>query len=161
MSCSSNNPLVRRPGRFRRMAARSFVRIVHDEADVTVWPRCWSSVTLLSARMMSSTCCNVSGVAISTGRPARLRYLSALPRTSAPNYGLPEVTGNVHHTWATFLCGYPLLPSFCPQKTHNATLLYRGTCTQGRRHFVTAATSVQSCAYRSLCVTIKLDSAAI
>jgi hypothetical protein len=32
---------------------------------------------------------------------------------------------------------------------------------QGRRHLVTAATSVQSCAYRSLCVTIKLDSAAI
>src|SRR5215475_12207813 len=30
----------------------------------------------------------------------------------------------------------------------------------GGRHLVTAATSVQSCAYRSLCVTIKLDSAA-
>jgi hypothetical protein len=54
--------------------------------------------------------------------------------------------------WAAFLCGYPL---------HNATLFYRGTCIQGRRHFVTAATSVQSCTYRSLCVTIKLDSAAI
>src|SRR5215475_1945060 len=50
---------------------------------------------------------------------------------------------------------------FCPQKTHNATLFYRGTCIQGRRHLVTAATSVQSCAYRSLCVTIKLDSSAI
>jgi hypothetical protein len=49
---------------------------------------------------------------------------------------------------------------FCPQKTHNATLFYRGTCIQGRRHLVTAATSVQSCAYQS-CVTIKLDSAAI
>jgi hypothetical protein len=36
-----------------------------------------------------------------------------------------------------------------------------GTCIQGRRHLVTAATSVQSCAYRSLCVTIKLASAAI
>jgi len=50
---------------------------------------------------------------------------------------------------------------FCPQKTHKATLFYRGTCTLGRRHLVTAATSVQACAYRSLCVTIKLDSAAI
>jgi hypothetical protein len=40
-------------------------------------------------------------------------------------------------------------------------LFYRGTCIQGRRHLVTAATSVQLCAYRSLCVTIKLDSAAI
>jgi len=40
-------------------------------------------------------------------------------------------------------------------------LFYRGTCIQGRRHLVTAATSVQSCAYRSLCVKIKLDSAAI
>jgi hypothetical protein len=50
---------------------------------------------------------------------------------------------------------------FCPQKTHKATLFYRGTCIQGRRHLVTAATSVQSCAYRKLCFTIKLDSAAI
>jgi hypothetical protein len=50
--------------------------------------------------------------------------------------------------WAAFLCAYPLLhPYFCPQKTHNATLFYRGTCIQGRRHLVTAATSVQSCAY--------------
>jgi hypothetical protein len=30
----------------------------------------------------------------------------------------------------------------CPQKTHNATLFYRGTCIQGRRHLVTAAASV-------------------
>src|SRR5215475_8289088 len=50
---------------------------------------------------------------------------------------------------------------FGHKKTHNATLFYRGTCVQGRRHLVTAATSVQSHAYRSLCVTIKLDSAAI
>jgi hypothetical protein len=50
---------------------------------------------------------------------------------------------------------------FCPQKTHNATLFYRGTFIQGCRHLVTAITSVQSCASRSLCVTIKLDSAAI
>src|SRR5215475_10860495 len=65
-------------------------------------------------------------------------------------------------TWAAFLCGYPLLhPYFLPTKKHNATLFYRGTCIQGCRHLVTAATSVQSCAYRSLCVTIKLDSAAI
>jgi len=40
----------------------------------------------------------------------RLRYLSALPRISAPNYGLLDVTGNVHRTWAAFLYGYPLLP---------------------------------------------------
>src|SRR5215475_9508398 len=65
--------------------------------------------------------------------------------------------------WAEFLCGYPLLhPYFLStKKTHNATLFYRGTCIKGRRHLVTAATSVQSCTYRSLCVTIKLDSAAI
>jgi hypothetical protein len=31
---------------------------------------------------------------------------------------------------------------FCPQNTHNATLFYRGTRIQGRRHLVTAATSV-------------------
>ena len=46
----------------------------------------------------------------------RLRYLSALPRTSAPNYGLPDVTGNVHRTWTAFLCGYHLLPFFLPTK---------------------------------------------
>jgi hypothetical protein len=55
----------------------------------------------------------------------------------------------------------PCFHIFCPQKTHNATLFYRGTCFQGRRHLVTDATSVQSCAYQSLCVTIKLDGAAI
>jgi hypothetical protein len=45
--------------------------------------------------------------------------------------------------WAAFLCGYPLLnPYFMPQKTHNATLFYLGTCIQGRRHLLTAATSV-------------------
>jgi len=49
---------------------------------------------------------------------------------------------------------------FCPQKPHSATLFYRGTRIEGRRHIVTAAPSVQSCAYRSLRVTIILDSAA-
>jgi hypothetical protein len=45
--------------------------------------------------------------------------------------------------WAAFLCGYPLLhPYIFPQKTHNARLFYRGTCIHGRRHLVTAATSV-------------------
>jgi hypothetical protein len=39
--------------------------------------------------------------------------------------------------------GYPLLhPYFLPTKKHNATLFYRGTCIQGRRHLVTAATYV-------------------
>ena len=47
----------------------------------------------------------------------RLRYLSAFPRTSAPNYGLLDVTGNVHRTWAAFIYGYPLLPYFLPTKT--------------------------------------------
>jgi hypothetical protein len=50
---------------------------------------------------------------------------------------------------------------FLPTKTHKTTLFYLGTCIQGRRHLVIAATSVQSCAYRSLWVTMKLDSAAI
>jgi hypothetical protein len=31
------------------------------------------------------------------------------------------------------------------KETHNATLFYRGTCIQGRRHLVTAATSVVMC----------------
>jgi len=59
------------------------------------------------------------------------------------------VTGNVHRTWAAFICGYPLLPNLLPTKTaqHHA-----GTRVQGRRHLVTAA---------PLRVTIKLDSAAI
>ena len=46
-----------------------------------------------------------------------LRYLFALPRNSAPNYGLLNVTGNVHRTWSAFLCGYPLLPYHLPTKT--------------------------------------------
>src|SRR5215475_8006626 len=50
---------------------------------------------------------------------------------------------------------------FPPKKSHNTTKFYRGTCIQGRRHLVTAATSVQSWAYRSWCVKIKLDIAAI
>ena len=48
LSCgliSSNIPLVRWPGRFGRMAARSFVRIVQYEADVTVWSLCLNSVS--------------------------------------------------------------------------------------------------------------------
>jgi hypothetical protein len=61
------------------------------------------------------------------------------------------------HFFVDILCFH----IFCPQKSHNTTLFYRGTCIQGRRHLVTAATSVQSFAYLSLCVTIKLDSAAI
>jgi hypothetical protein len=47
--------------------------------------------------------------------------------------------------WVAFLYGYPLLPYFLLTKTQNSTLFYRGTCIQGRRHVVTAATSVQSC----------------
>src|SRR5215470_15842382 len=47
--------------------------------------------------------------------------------------------------WAAFLCGYSLLhPYIFPHKPHNATLFYRCTCIQGRRHLVTAVTSVQS-----------------
>ena len=61
------------------------------------------------------------------------------------------------HLFVDILCCH----TFCPQKPHNATLFYCGTRIQGRRHLVTAALSLQSCAYRSLHVTIKLDSAAI
>jgi hypothetical protein len=31
---------------------------------------------------------------------------------------------------------------FCPQKTHNAPLFYRGTCIQGRQYILTTVTSV-------------------
>ena len=31
--------------------------------------------------------------------------------------GLLDVTGNVHRTWAAFLCGCPLLPYLLPTKT--------------------------------------------
>jgi len=61
------------------------------------------------------------------------------------------------HFFVDILCYHIVFP----QKPHNATLFYRGTRTQGRRHLVTAALSLQSCAYRSLRVKIKLDSAAI
>ena len=61
------------------------------------------------------------------------------------------------HFFVDILCCHNL----CPQKAPSATLFYRGTCIQGRRHFVTATPSLQSCAYRSLRVTIRLDSAVI
>ena len=103
---------VRRPGRFRQMAARSFVRIVQYEADVTVWPRCWNSVSSLRRAVTFPAWRSTPADRLDV----RLRYLSALPRIYAPNYGLPDVTGNVHLTWAAFLCGYPLLPFFSPTK---------------------------------------------
>jgi hypothetical protein len=74
------------------------------------------------------------------------------------NYIHKEMLPYGQHFFVDILCYFHI---FCPQKTHNAMLFYHGTCIQGRRHLVTAATSVQSCAYRSLCVTIKPDSAAI
>ena len=61
------------------------------------------------------------------------------------------------HYFVDILCCH----NFCPQKPHSATLFYRGTRIQGRRHLVRAAPSLQSCAYRSLRVTMKLDSVAI
>jgi hypothetical protein len=62
------------------------------------------------------------------------------------------------HFFVDILC---CIHIFCPQKMYNATLFYRGACIQGRRNLVPAATSEQSFAYRLLCVTINLDSAAI
>jgi hypothetical protein len=50
-----------------------------------------------------------------------------------------EQHGIVRFLWAKNMEARDI---FCPQKTHNATLFYRGTCIQGRRHLVTAATSV-------------------
>jgi hypothetical protein len=70
---------------------------------------------------------------------------------------LPYHMGSISCMWISFASIFFARP----QKTHNATLFYRGTCIHGRRHLVTVATSVESCAHRSLCVTIKLDSAAI
>jgi hypothetical protein len=78
----------------------------------------------------------------------------------AKNMKAKDIHKEMLPIWAEFLCGYHLLPYFLATKK-DATLFYRGTCIQGHRHLLTAATSVQSCAYRSLCVTIKLDSAAI
>jgi hypothetical protein len=43
------------------------------------------------------------------------------------------------HSFVDILC---CIHTLCPQKTNNATLFYRGTCIQGRRHLVTTATSV-------------------
>ena len=55
------------------------------------------------------------------------------------------------HFFVDILCCH----IFFPQKPHNTTLFYCGTRIQGRRHLVTAAPSLQSCAYRSLRVTIQ------
>jgi len=61
------------------------------------------------------------------------------------------------HFFVDILCCH----IFCPQKPHSTTLFYRRTRIQGRRHLVTVALSLQSRAYQSLRVTVKLDSAAI
>jgi Zn-dependent protease len=68
---------------------------------------------------------------------------------------------DIHKEMLTIWAVLAALSSFIV--THNNR--YAHDCTdvaafiQGRRHLVTAATSLQSCAYRSL--SIKLDSAAI
>jgi len=49
------------------------------------------------------------------------------------------MTDNVHRTWAAFFVDILCCHIFCPQKPHNTTLFYRGTCIEGRRHLVTAA----------------------
>jgi hypothetical protein len=69
--------------------------------------------------------------------------------------------GNAHMGSISLWISFAASIFFAHKKMHNATLFYRGTCIQGRRHLLTAATSVQSSTYRSLCVTIKLDSAVI
>jgi hypothetical protein len=56
-----------------------------------------------------------------------------------------EQRGVVRFLWAKNMDAAKDIHIFCPQKTHNATLFYRGTCIQGRRHLVTAATSVVMC----------------
>ena len=65
----------------------------------------------------------------------RLRYLSALPRTSAPNYGLLDVSGNVHGTWAAFLYGYPLLPHLFAHKNRMDCLSWQVMFTVHGQHF--------------------------
>jgi hypothetical protein len=73
-----------------------------------------------------------------------------------------EQRGVVRFLWAKNMdTAKDIHKEMLPIGQHNATLFYRGTFIQGRRKLVTAATSLQSCAYRSLCVTIKVDSAAI
>jgi hypothetical protein len=53
------------------------------------------------------------------------------------NKGYPQ--RNDAHMGSIWICGYPLLPYFLPTKIYNATLFYRGTYIQERRHLVTAA----------------------
>jgi hypothetical protein len=66
------------------------------------------------------------------------RTTSSARRTVLPvKIMLAKLNGK--HFFIDILCYIHIC---CPQKTHNATLFYRGTCIQGRRHLVTAATSV-------------------
>ena len=88
-----------------------------------------SQVPLKPAPKNSCGCClNHAHTALSPvdRLDVLLRYLFALPRNSAPNYGLLDVTGNVHRTWTAFRCGYPLLPYLLPTKTaqRHAVLLW-------------------------------------
>ena len=91
--------------------------------------------------------------------PPRHRQESVPPKDVLEDFLMWQSMFKVHgqHFFVDILCCH----IFCPQKPHKTALFYRGTRIQGRRHLVTAAPCLQSCAYRSLRVTIKLDSAAI
>jgi hypothetical protein len=48
-----------------------------------------------------------------------------------------EQRGVVRFLWAKNMDAAKDIHIFCPQKMHNTTLFYGGTCIQGRRHLVT------------------------
>jgi hypothetical protein len=97
-----------------------------------------------------------AGVAISTGRPTR--YSSCILVRPYENFWTQLCSP---YMGIISLCISFAATPFCPQKPHNATLFCYSTRIQRRRHLATAALSLQSCAYRPLRFTIKIDSAAI
>jgi hypothetical protein len=97
-----------------------------------------SIVVLLSARINSSTCCRVARSQSSTGRPGRAS--SATFETSLREFLGPVMnrfkwqtlpTVNRKHLFMNILW----IEYFCPQKTHNRTLLLGRTQLKHRRHF--------------------------
>jgi hypothetical protein len=77
------------------------------------------------------------------GRPVEITTLATLQRVEDIIQVDRRVTIDAVAT--AIGCSHPLLPYFCPQNPHNATLLYRGTRIQGRRHLVTGAPSLVMC----------------
>jgi hypothetical protein len=96
-----------------------------------------SIVLLLSARINSSTCCTVASVTAWTGQPG---WPSSATFECPWEFLDPVVNRFTQKMLPTintkpFFINIPCIESFCPQKTHNTTLLFGGILLKHSHHF--------------------------